>query len=200
MPEPFRAAAPFYMVRHGETDWNREGRFQGHSEIPLNDRGRRQALANGCRLGREHDDWRAWDFVASPLGRARETMELLREAMGLPTADYATETDLMEVSYGDWERHSIDELRRDRIAEFEARELDRWNFQPLGGDSYASIVGRVRRTLETLPGPSVLVTHGGVLRVTRHLLEGLAGQDVAGSAIPQDQIYHWDGTRVAWLS
>ena len=81
------AASPLlYYIRHGETDWNRESRLQGQRDIPMNANGRAQARRCGEilreLLAREPSD-RAPDFVSSPLGRARETMELARAALGL---------------------------------------------------------------------------------------------------------------------
>src|SRR6185436_12281492 len=96
-----------YFVRHGETDWNRERRLQGQHDIPLNPLGRTQAQRCGALL----QDLLAkgglpaanYDYVSSPLGRARETMELMRSIMGLDPAAYRTDARLMEMSFGRWE-------------------------------------------------------------------------------------------------
>src|ERR1700759_3292190 len=102
MPRP-----TVYFIRHGETDWNREKRLQGQHDIPLNSLGRVQAARSGELLrelakrdGRAFADY---DFVSSPLSRARETMELIRESAGLDTATYRTDARLMEMSFGRWE-------------------------------------------------------------------------------------------------
>ena len=92
------------MIRHGQTDWNAIRRLQGQKDIPLNDFGRQQAVGNGKLLaqllGEQATDF---DYVASPLGRTRETMELMRGAMGLDPKAYRTDDRLIEVSFGDWE-------------------------------------------------------------------------------------------------
>ena len=79
-------AGPLYFVRHGETDWNREGRLQGQHDVELNAAGRRQAVACGTLLsdllrsiGRQPSEFA---YVSSPLSRARETMALMRQALG----------------------------------------------------------------------------------------------------------------------
>ena len=80
-----------YYLRHGETEWNALGRLQGTRDIPLNARGRAQAEQAGGILsdlfGREGRDKAALPYVSSPNGRARETMELARSKLELPTAD-----------------------------------------------------------------------------------------------------------------
>ena len=77
-----------YYIRHGETDWNAEGRLQGTRDIPLNDLGRKQAAQAGAILAalfeRDERDEASLQFVASPLGRARSTMELVRGVLRLP--------------------------------------------------------------------------------------------------------------------
>jgi len=88
MPTP-----TIYYMRHGETAWNAEGRLQGTLDVPLNDRGRAQASHAGHVLAdllkRDGRDKASLPFVASPLGRARSTMELVRHVLELPPDDYA---------------------------------------------------------------------------------------------------------------
>ena len=100
MPAPV-----IYYIRHGETGWNAEGRFQGSKDIPLNDLGREQAAAAGEILGRvlaqDGHAASALPFVSSPLGRARMTMELARGALNLPVADYGIDARLREIGYGE---------------------------------------------------------------------------------------------------
>src|SRR5436305_14214838 len=96
-----------YFVRHGETDWNRERRLQGRHDSPLNALGRVQASHGGellrDLLDRDGRPAGGYDYVSSPLGRARETMELMRAAMGLDPTAYRTDARLMEMSFGRWE-------------------------------------------------------------------------------------------------
>src|SRR5690606_24568613 len=89
-------AATIYFVRHGQTDWNAEGRLQGQADTGLNDTGRAQASGNGRLLAKLIAAPSAVDFVASPLARTCETMELIRQAMGLPPKGYRTDPRLME--------------------------------------------------------------------------------------------------------
>src|SRR5438270_5545218 len=91
------------FIRHGETDWNVEGRLQGQRDIPLNDNGRAQARRNGTAIKTAMPEAAGFDFLASPLSRSRETMEIVRAAMGLPPRHYATDDRLKELTFGDWE-------------------------------------------------------------------------------------------------
>ena len=86
-----------YCIRHGETDWNAQSRYQGQADIPLNDKGRRQARRNGKALREFMPQLETASFVASPLIRTRETMELVRSELGLDPLGYSLDDRLREV-------------------------------------------------------------------------------------------------------
>src|ERR1044071_7568682 len=110
MPAPV-----IYYIRHGETSWNAEGRLQGVQDIPLNDLGRKQAVHAGNILAdlfaRDGRDKSVLSFVASPLIRARATMELVRGALELPPGGYALDDRLREIGYGEWEGSTLPEMQ-----------------------------------------------------------------------------------------
>ncbi|MGE0845619.1 MAG: histidine phosphatase family protein [Flavobacteriaceae bacterium] len=183
---------PIYFLRHGETDWNKGWRYQGQRDIPLNDTGRAQARRNGARLvelmrseGLEPADLA---YVASPLKRARETMEIARAALGLEAGGYATDERLMEIHYGAWEGMTRSEVKAARRGEWRARRETPFEFAAPGGESYRQLAGRVGPWLETLDGPSIVVAHGGVMRALRHLLCGLDPAQTMASTVPQDKV------------
>ena len=157
-----------YYIRHGETAWNAAGRFQGAQDIPLNDRGVTQAVHAGGIL----DDLVARDgrvpmslaFVASPLGRARHTMELVRGELRLPPDDYALDDRLREIGYGEWEGSTLAQQQASHPEIFATRELDRWGIPPPGGESYASVRMRMQDWYRSLQGDTVAVAHGGTAR------------------------------------
>ena len=103
-----------YYIRHGETDWNRESRLQGQREVPINANGRAQARACGEILrdliAREAET--EFEYVSSPLGRARETIEIVRATLGLAPESYRIDERLTEISFGSWEGFTLDELRK----------------------------------------------------------------------------------------
>src|ERR1700676_1530845 len=96
-----------YYIRHGETQWNADGRLQGVQDVPLNDLGRSQATHAGHVLAdlfeRHGHDKAQLPYVSSPLRRARTTMELVRGVLKLPPQDYAIDDRLREIGYGQWE-------------------------------------------------------------------------------------------------
>lgn len=163
------SASPLlYYIRHGETDWNVESRLQGQRDIPINARGREQARRSGeilrDLLARDARDPAQLDFVSSPLGRARETMELLRSAAGLDANGYRKDARLAEVSFGRWEGFTLAELRQHWPDAVEARERDKWRFAPPDAESYATMSVRVRGWYDSLTRDTVAVAHGGTLR------------------------------------
>ncbi len=157
-----------YYVRHGETDWNVEGRLQGQHDIPLNARGCAQASHCGNVLrdlfAREGIDPAGLDYVSSPLGRARQTMELARGAMGLAVGDYRLAQDLIEISFGAWEGFTIAEMRARDLEGVTAREHDKWHFLPPGGESYEAVSARMGEWYGRLKRDTVAAAHGGTAR------------------------------------
>ncbi|MGF9693146.1 histidine phosphatase family protein [Rhizobium sp. 0TCS1.26] len=180
-----------YMIRHGQTDWNAEGRLQGQKDIGLNEIGRAQARQNGAAL-RDllGDGAHSFDFVASPLSRTRETMELARAAIGLDPLRYRTDERLVELSFGDWEGFTLDEVRRVSPDRLKMRSRQKWSFIPPGTDaeSYEILSWRVGAWLQSVDRPTVCVSHGGVIRSILKLVGGWDETEAAKSAIPQDRV------------
>jgi broad specificity phosphatase PhoE len=182
-----------YYVRHGETDWNRAGRLQGRYDTSLNARGREQAICCGEILrglfARSGRDPAAFDYVASPLKRARETMEGMREALGLPPAAYRLDPRLAEMSFGDWEGLTLaDVALRDPDA-LAARERDKWAFVPPNGESYQQLAVRVAEWYESLRRDSVVAAHGGTMRALMVHLGIAPPSDAPRLSVEQGVVY-----------
>lgn len=168
----------WYLVRHGETEWNRTGRMQGHTGVPLSAEGRRQATLVAERL-------RSVEFATvycSDLPRAAETARIIAAGRDLTISD---ETDLREFSYGEWEGLTLEEVETrypGALAErIEAGGNLGWTAP--GGESAIDAIRRVRRfttrASESLdPGENILVVgHGGSLRAPAVCLLDLADDD-----------------------
>jgi broad specificity phosphatase PhoE len=156
------------LVRHGETDWNRDARWQGHSDTELNELGRRQARELADSLDNV-------DVIySSDLARARETAELLAARLGL---EVRLDERLRERSFGAWEGLTMDEIER-RFGEAH----DRWRVgEGFGADdaeSFKDFAARVLSFVEEIlrrhPQETVVVVgHGGSMRVIHALASGL---------------------------
>lgn len=190
-----------YFIRHGETDWNAERRFQGQADTDLNERGRAQADRNGERLASLVGDVSGFYFVASPLKRSRQTMEHVRLAIGMPAFGYATDPRLLEVNFGDWQGRTIAEIETDRPGSARERAADKWGFCPpgTGGESYRAMAERFRPWLEEIARPTVCVAHGGILRAVLQLRGAMTSAEAAMLEVPQDRILRCDGGTFEWL-
>ena len=162
------AETTILLARHGETDWNRENRFQGHADIPLNDLGREQArsLAEAL-LG---DGITA--VYSSTLARAHETAQIVADRLGLPVR---TDPRLMEIDVGTWSG-----LNRDEIAARWPEAFESWRagVAAWDGETYDELAVRTLEALREIasghPGETVLaVGHGGAVRVTLAHAEGM---------------------------
>ncbi|WP_430513282.1 histidine phosphatase family protein [Pannonibacter phragmitetus] len=183
------------FIRHGQTDWNAEGRMQGQKDIPLNDTGRGQARRNGRALASflQHEgiDPASLRFIASPLDRTRETMDLMREAMGLPPGGYELEPRVKEITFGEWEGRTLEELAVSDPHLVAQRRADKWGFVPPQGKAMPCCHSRISGWLAEQTEPSVSVIHGGVIRVLRGLLEDIEPAGIPKLDVPQDVVYLW---------
>lgn len=145
------------LVRHGETDWNAEGRLQGHSDRPLSEYGRRQARQLAEEL--EGDEVEA--IYSSDLARARETAEIVGERLGIPVV---LEPALREKDWGTWE--GLTAVERDRV-EFVGESTEAHQERMLRA---------LRRITERHPGDGrvLVVTHGGSMRRVQTAAMGVA--------------------------
>lgn len=188
MPAPV-----IYYIRHGETSWNALGRLQGTQDIPLNDLGRLQAAHAGnilaglfARDGREKS---SLGFVASPLIRARATMELVRGSLRLPHDGYALDDRLREIGYGQWEGATLREMQLRDPDLFAKRQTEKWTVSPPGGESYVDVQTRMQDWYASVAADTVTVAHGGTARALMVALGIETPLSAADLTIEQGAVY-----------
>jgi broad specificity phosphatase PhoE len=195
MPKPV-----LYYVRHGLTEWNMQQRLQGSHDVPLIAEGRSQALRCGeiLRDLLAHDGRVPGDlvYVSSPLIRARETMELVRASLGLPVAGYEVDARLAEISFGDWEGLTYEDVIARDGDVVAKRESDKWGFLPPGGESYAQVTARVGAWYDELEGDAVVAAHGGTARALLAHLRIHERDAATHQAIDQGVVYVYAGDRL----
>ena len=149
------------LARHGQTDWNAAAKIQGASDVPLNARGREQARSLAERVRRE----RVGAIYSSPLSRARETAEIIGKTLGV---NVITAPELTELSFGDWEGCTWEEIGERWPKQFALYAEDRERYAPPNGESYAGMLSRAWPFVEGLrraPGRGALcVCHSAVMR------------------------------------
>lgn len=182
------ALPTIYFLRHGETDWNAMGRLQGRLDIPLNAKGREQAKRNGGLLAELVESPLEVRFVASPLTRTRQTMRIAREAMGLPEEEFIHDERLAEISFGDWEGKTWAEVKAEAPEAYEDRARAGYAYRVPNGESYADVMERVISFLEDVREPTVVVSHGGIMRCLRGHIMGLPGHELMKLQVPQDRV------------
>ncbi len=196
----FPVCSPIYFIRHGETDWNRAKKFQGHSDIPLNDKGRKQAKQNGNRLA-DHlaeagIDTSQLVFVSSPLSRAVETTEIILQACKLQPDQYRIDNTLKELSFGLFEGLTSPEAKEKYYTQRQQRRKDRWSIAPPEGESFASRVDGLRQFLSQLEVHSVIISHSGIMRIIHHLLNKVPPGEAVSLDISNEGVSLWDGKTI----
>jgi len=180
-----------YLVRHGRTEFNAEGRFQGHLDSPLTPLGVAQAERYGQLLGDLIGEPSAWMLVASPLGRTVHTAEIIAGVLGLPL-DFPRDPRLAEIGMGIWDGLKPEDIDAVSPGVLEGSTRYDFFFRAPGGERYAEFAGRLGDWLaEALADgrPRIAVSHG----VSGRVLHGLYAQMDPDAALkldaPQDAVF-----------
>ena len=193
-----RPDVSLYFIRHGQTDWNAELRLQGQRDIPINETGRAQAARNGRKLSETITQPDHYDFVASPLSRTRETMEILRQEMRLPPQGFRTDPILKEMNYGTWEGFTMNELSAKAPDAVEARSADKWNSNAHDGESYSMLSDRALKWLQSVDRDSVIVSHGAFSRCVRGHILRLEQNEILDLDVPQNSFFSIRQGQIDW--
>lgn len=186
-----------YLVRHGQTEWNVERRMQGRRESPLTRLGERQAGAMAKLLTGlvAADSPGSWRLVSSPLGRARQTADVIAASLGVTVE---IDERLAEIAFGEWEGRLREEVAPQHPELFATPE---WLFSPPGGETYEDVRARVVGFLQDLPPEParrvIAVSHGVTGRVLRGVYAGLSRADTLMQDVPQDAVFRLLGGEIA---
>lgn len=185
--------APLYLLRHGETAWNTERRMQGRRDSALTERGRAQALAMGRtlkgELARRPGPTQFW---RSPLGRVRETSEIVGHELGLAPSDWRDDPRLAELGYGEWEGFSWTEIQVTHPTALADWRADPHGYCPPGGETHAELRQRSEEVLAEIVASgvrTVILGHGVSGAVLRGINLGLDAKAMFVLEKPQDAFF-----------
>ena len=174
-----------FVLRHGETFWNAEGRMQGGLNSPLTPLGKKQAARQAEILA--EIDLSRFAVLCSPQGRAFETAAI---ALARKVNNIETHRDLREIEVGEWQGRLRSELADpDEFEDTPDGALELYERAP-GGEGFAALERRCIDFIGKLQGPSVLVTHGITSRMLRATVLGLGAKGMAEMPGGQGVVYH----------
>ncbi len=176
-----------YFVRHGQTCFNRDKRLQGWLDSPLSGEGKEQVR----HVAKALKELRIDHAFVSPLGRARETLEILRSEK---TFSAELTPHLREVSFGDFEGNTLPELDKKFPGMWEARMSDKWNFCPPNGEANRDAVPRAQeivRRIASFPEDHslLIVAHFAINRIILSLLANIPPEETILMNVPHLVVY-----------
>lgn len=187
-----------YLLRHGQTEWNRDRRLQGQGNSPLTDLGREQAGLMADLLAREIAEPAKFRLVSSPLQRARETAEVVAGKLALPLEFDAR---LAEVALGEWEGRYYDEVQSECAPLLVGSTPYDWFFRAPGGESLEDMTARIGTWLRDCGDrPTIAVCHGLTGRIVRGLFASLDRETMLSQPVPQDGVYRLEEGKLAFVS
>lgn len=186
------------FVRHGETDWNKNGLIQGSVDTDLNETGHAQAKSVAALLAQQDLEWRDFNIVVSPQRRAQQTAEYILNALHRDLD--GVEPRVRELGFGIWEGKPFWELKASPV--YPADSESRFFWRPQDGESYQDGVARVNDWRSTLTRPTLVISHGAVGRCLMGSFTKLGPGELVNLPTPQgkfcllkDQTMQWfDGS------
>jgi broad specificity phosphatase PhoE len=183
------ARPPIYFVRHGETDWNKQGLIHG--------KGHDQARAVAGALAAIPGLASAFKFIVSPLQRARQTMGHIAHRLSLPGGRIGVAPEVKELGFGVWEGKPFWELKASPV--YPADPETRYSWRPDGGESYADGHSRIGAWIGTVNAPTVVVAHGAIGRCLIGLLGRLNAADLVSLRTPQGCYCRLQDGQIDWF-
>ena len=201
MDDRVRPKRTVYLVRHGRTALNAQGRFQGGLDEPLDEVGLLQARAIGRKLNQHLSGigQSKIQLQCSPLKRAVMTMGIVAEVLGRRSDEVELDGRLAEMGFGDWEGLTSAEVKARYPQERRRRKADRWNYRPRDGESYSDLADRVRSWFVNQNGSVFAVAHLGVMRVAAVVAGDCTKEPAMGLVPDPDEIWRFDKTGMTRL-
>jgi probable phosphoglycerate mutase len=182
-----------YLLRHGETVWNRQRRMQGRLDSPLTLKGIRQAEALGRLMRQLIGAGEGHRMLASPLPRAWQTAAIVAETMEYAADRIERHELLLEMTWGDWDGLTAEEITARDPELWQARIDDRWTVPPPGGgETQQDIIDRAARFLGRVEDGErlIVVAHGALGRAMRVAYQNAAAEEMLRMDEPHDAVFH----------
>ncbi|WP_371261854.1 histidine phosphatase family protein [Bacillus sp. 491mf] len=180
-----------YLLRHGETELNVKGRYQGELDSTLTSDGVEQVKKNAKLLKVLIDNPREWEFISSPLGRAQQSTDIICEVIGYDKSKVIMDKRLKEVSVGKWAGLTTKEIEESWPKLMKNTNNYNWYFNSPGGESYDSVVKRVSGWLHSIQNKEkvIVMSHGLTGRIIRGVYQGLTKDQALVLEVSQNTFF-----------
>jgi broad specificity phosphatase PhoE len=180
-----------YLTLHGETEWNRERRFQGQLDSPLTEHGVEQAHRMGVTLRELLGDATGYVVVSSPLGRAYRTAEIICRVVRLDSRQIVTDARLAEINLGSWAGLTRSEVEARWPGALDGAGRYDWYFRSSDGETLDDLTARVRQWLSDIAGRDriIAISHGVTSRLIRGLYGGLEESEALSLEVSRDVVF-----------
>lgn len=187
-----------YLLRHGETELNLKGRYQGELDSPLTADGIEQVKNNAKLLKVLIDNPSEWEFFSSPLGRAQQSTDIVCEVLGYDKSKVIIENRLKEVTVGKWAGLTTKEIEMSWPELMENSNNYNWYFNSPNGESYDSVVIRISEWLYSIRNKKevIVMSHGLTGRVLRGYYQGLTKDQALSLDVSQNTFFKLSDKKV----
>ncbi|WP_397538624.1 histidine phosphatase family protein [Rummeliibacillus pycnus] len=186
------------LIRHGETVFNSQGRYQGQLDSPLTQDGIEQVKNISKLLKLVIDEPNEWEIISSPLGRTLQSTEIICEILGYDLNKVTTDSRLKEVSVGSWAGLTTQEIESSWPKLLENTDTYNWYFNSPDGESYDSVMRRVSEWLESIRDKKkvIAVSHGLTGRIIRGVYQSLEKDQLLRLEVSQNTFFKLTNNKI----
>lgn len=178
------------LLRHGQTEWNLDGRYQGQKDSPLTDKGKKQAKNNALKLKESIENFDKIKIFSSPLGRAKSTAFIICDELNIDRDKIIFEKRISEFDFGIFEGELKSFCQTTYAKEYNAREADKWSYEIENGESYELVTKRLKLWFDEVKDEEVIIViaHEMINRALRGFYLNLEQSEILKLRQPNDVV------------
>lgn len=189
---------PIIFLRHGETEWNIKGKYQGDADIEINEIGKQNSKENGRWIQKflKEKNIKKINCMVSPLKRTQKSLEIVIDNLQVEIKKIEMVQELREINVGHWQGLTTIEVKEKFYEERKNRKKNRWRFKPKNGESLNDRAKTLIEKIQGIKQPTIVITHAGIIRIIQYYLGNMEPELAAQFTINHRTALVWNNQKL----